>query len=83
MDLVLGIAIYFICWWMVLFTVLPLGVKTQGEEGNVVPGTPQSAPATPAILKKMIITTIISSIIFGIIFWVIEAKIITLNDLPI
>ncbi len=83
MDLILGIAIYFVCWWMVLFTVLPLGVKTQGEEGNVVPGTPQSAPVVPAIFKKMIITTIISSIIFAIIFWVMESKIITIDDIPL
>ena len=44
MSLTLGIAIYVLLWWVVLFAVLPLGVRTQGEDGVTVPGTPESAP---------------------------------------
>ena len=28
-----AIAIYFLIWWIVLFAVLPWGVRAQGEEG--------------------------------------------------
>ncbi|MGL4496733.1 MAG: DUF1467 family protein, partial [Beijerinckiaceae bacterium] len=31
------IAIYFVIWWIILFAVLPFGVRSQVEEGKVVP----------------------------------------------
>ena len=45
MSIPLGVALYFLIWWVVLFAVLPFGLKTQDEDGEVVPGTPGSAPA--------------------------------------
>ena len=64
MSLTLGIAIYVVLWWTVLFAVLPLGVRTQGEEGAVVPGTPASAPAQPRLLRVVVLTTLISGLVF-------------------
>ena len=40
-----AIAIYFLIWWIVLFAVLPWGVRAQGEEG--APGTDPGAPRVP------------------------------------
>ena len=51
MSLALGMALYFIIWWIVLFAVMPFNVRTQDEAGEVVPGTPGSAPANPRILR--------------------------------
>ena len=51
MSLSFAIAIYLIIWWTVLFAVLPIGVRTQGEDGVVVPGTPESAPTAPRLLR--------------------------------
>ena len=39
MSLTTAIAIYFIIWWIVLFAVLPWGVRSQQESGAVAPGT--------------------------------------------
>jgi len=36
---------YFIAWWITLFIVLPIGLRTQGDEKKVVNGTVESAPA--------------------------------------
>src|SRR6266536_2082582 len=36
MSVTTGLAIYFIVWWMVLFAVLPWGVRSQLESGQVV-----------------------------------------------
>ncbi|WP_018185407.1 DUF1467 family protein [Kaistia granuli] len=61
------LAVYFIIWWLVLFVVLPFGVRTHAEEGNVVLGTTPSAPANLNLPRKMIITSIISAIVvYGI-----------------
>jgi predicted secreted protein len=65
MSLTLGLALYFLIWWVVLFAVLPLGVRTQGEEGNIVPGTPESAPAKPRLVRVAIITSIVAGIVFA------------------
>jgi predicted secreted protein len=68
MSLVSLVAIYFVVWWIVLFAVLPWGVRTQEEEENVTLGTAHSAPARPMLLRKAVATTIVSGIlVFG--FW--------------
>ncbi len=72
MNLALSLALYFVIWWMVLFAVLPFGVRTQDEAGEIVPGTPGSAPANPRILRIVIINTIASSIVFCIAYVLIE-----------
>lgn len=82
MSIAFSIAIYFIVWWMVLFTMLPLGVKTQDEDGDVEPGTPGSAPVAPRILSKFIMTTIVATIVFAFIYSVIVYRIIELDDIP-
>lgn len=68
MSLTFAIAIFFIIWWLSLFAVLPFGLRTQDEAGEVVPGTPESAPARPRLLRIFAINTIVASIVFAI-FW--------------
>ncbi len=68
MSLTLGIAIYVVMWWTVLFAMLPIGVRTQAEDGTVVPGTPESAPTTPRLLRAVFLTTVVSAMLFGL-FW--------------
>ncbi len=45
MEYVSAFAVYFIIWWITLFAVLPIGMRTQAEENVVVPGSVESAPA--------------------------------------
>lgn len=82
MSLPFALAIYFIVWWLVLFVTLPLGVRTQDEEGDVEPGTPLSAPVAPRLLPKMLLTTVIASVLFAFIYAVIVHKVIKLEEIP-
>ena len=59
------IAIYFIIWWLVLFAVLPFGIRTQEEDADTVLGTPGSAPSRPMLVRKAIATTVVSALILG------------------
>ncbi len=68
MSLTLSIALYFVIWWTTLFAVLPIGVRTQGEAGDIVPGTPQSAPVRPRILWVLGVNTLVAAIVFGIVW---------------
>ena len=65
MSLTFAIAIYVVIWWTVLFAVLPIGVRTQAEDGAIVPGTPESAPTRPRLLRVVLLTTLVSSLVFA------------------
>ena len=65
MSVSFAIAIYVVIWWTVLFAILPIGVRTQGEDGTVVPGTPESAPTRPRLLRVVLLTTVVSAVVFG------------------
>ena len=61
-----AIAIYFLVWWVVLFAVLPWGVRSQDESGEVAPGTDPGAPAVHKVWVKLLWTTVIASVVFAI-----------------
>jgi len=62
------IAIYFIIWWLVIFMILPFGVRTQSDNDDVTLGTTPSAPIRPMLVRKAIITSIVSAILLFA-FW--------------
>ena len=66
MSLATAIAIYFIIWWVVLFAVLPWGVRSQEEGGDVVSGSDPGAPVVPRLWWKLLWTTIVAGVIFAI-----------------
>lgn len=68
MSLISIAAIYFIMWWVVLFVMLPFGVRTQDDDGHVTLGTVASAPHGPHMLRAVIRTTIGSAILFAIFY---------------
>lgn len=65
MSILSFFAIYFVIWWITLFAVLPIGMKTQAEADDVVPGSVESAPARFRGGKVVAITTVVSAIIYG------------------
>lgn len=82
MSISLALATYFICWWLALFMVLPFGVRTQEEEGEVIPGTVESAPKNPRILSKLLATTLVAFLLFGMVYIVVATDQIDLDKLP-
>ena len=82
MTISFALAIYAIIWWIVLFAMLPIGVRTQAEEGEVSPGTPESAPHRPRLLPKMLATTVVASIVFAAVYVIIVHRVITLDQIP-
>jgi predicted secreted protein len=82
-TLAFAIALYFIIWWIVLFAMLPIGVRTSEEAGEkTTPGHAESAPHLPNLLPKMVATTVIASVVFAGLYAVIVHHIITLDDIP-
>ena len=65
MQLFSYFAVYFIVWWMTLFAILPLGLRTQAEAEEIVPGTVESAPARFRGRRVVLLTTLVSALIYG------------------
>jgi predicted secreted protein len=62
-------AIYFVVWWITLFAVLPFGIHSQQESGQVSMGTDPGAPVLARMGRKLLITTLISMVIYGCAFY--------------
>ena len=82
MDLTLALAFYFITWWLTLFIVLPFGVRTQGEAGEVVPGTPESAPARIRIWKVILINTVLATVVFSVLWIALQSSWLSRPPVP-
>jgi predicted secreted protein len=83
MGLGSAVAIYFVVWWTTLFAVLPFGVRTQGEAGEVVPGAPASAPVKTSIPTILLRNTIVATIVFAVIYWLLVFSGMSIMDFPL
>jgi predicted secreted protein len=68
MTLVSGLAIYFIIWWLTLFVVLPIGIRSQAENDAVVPGTDPGAPVRTHLAARLMANTVLAGIVFGALY---------------
>ena len=59
-----SIAIYFVIWWTTLFAVLPIGVRSQQEAGEISPGSDPGAPAVTRIGKIIILNSLVAGVVF-------------------
>ena len=79
MAVATAIAIYFLIWWIMLFAVLPWGVRAQGEEG--APGTDPGAPTVPRLRAKLLWTTIAAAVVWSICAVIYAKGLVTLDGL--
>lgn len=82
MTLVSYFAIFFIIWWVVLFAMLPFGLRTQDEEGDVTLGTTASAPRGPHMARAVLRTTVVTLVIFGVLYLVTAVLGYGFDDIP-
>jgi len=81
MPVTTAVAIFFLIWWVVLFAVLPWGIRGQHEGGEIVPGTDPGAPAVPKLFRKLVWTTLVSAAIFGACYFAYVDRLVTLEGL--
>ena len=79
MGPITALSIYLVIWWVVLFTILPLGVQSHHEAGiDLKDGGDPGAPVNPNMKKKVLTTTWVAAIVFAILWTVIHFKLISL-----
>ena len=76
MGWVTGLAVYVIIWWLVIFMVLPWGVRRIDPE-DLGTGEDPGAPEKPRMVLKLAITTVISGVIFGLVYLVVVSGVIS------
>ena len=69
MPWALGTALYFIIWWVMLFTILPFGIRSQHEAKDIVPGSEPGAPVLTGLGRKLLINTAVAAVLWGIADW--------------
>lgn len=67
MSLGSAIAIYFVIWWTTLFAVLPFGIRSQHEAGEVSPGSDPGAPAVTRIARIVVVNSLVAGVVFAIV----------------
>lgn len=63
------IAIFFVIWWLSFVAVLPIGNRSQAEVGEVTAGTEPGAPATPRLLRRVLIATALAVVMTALLMW--------------
>jgi len=73
MSIVGSLVLLAALWFVVFFCVLPVRLRSQAETGEVVPGTPASAPDDPQLKRKFWITWAITlplwAVIVAVVIW--------------
>ena len=71
MEIVTGILLYVMIWWIVLFMVLPWKA---GSSKNPLVGNSLSAPDNPRLATKFLVTTVIAFVIWGAVSSLIQTE---------
>jgi predicted secreted protein len=74
-------AVFFLIWWVVLFAVLPWGVHSQHESGEMAPGTDPGAPVIPRLGRKLAWTTLVAGVLFAAFYIVFTRHLVSLDGL--
>ena len=77
-----GLAIFFIIWWITLFAILPIGIRSQHETDDVVFGTERGAPSQFSLWQKFGWTTLVSVAVFTLYYVVTQVYGLGPDSLP-
>ena len=81
MSITAGAVLFVVIWFLTMFVTLPIALRTQGEAGDVVPGTHEGAPANFRLRRTLLIVTAAAVLIWVLVAWVIVSGFITVEDL--
>ena len=81
MAITSAIVLFVVIWTLVFFMINPLWQTSQSEDGEVVPGTPESAPVDPMVRRKALIALLIAAPLFVLAYLAIVRGWLTLDDI--
>lgn len=81
MGITSAIVLFAVIWFLTLFISLPIRLETQGDQGEVEPGTHAGAPANFSFKKRARLVTVIAAVIWAVIAYIILSGTITVRDI--
>lgn len=81
MTISAAFVLFAVIWFLTLFIILPLNIKTQNDVGSIAEGTPASAPTNPQLKTKILWTTLITFLIWIPLCFVIVFEIVSISDI--
>ena len=76
-----ALVLYAVIWFMCLFIALPRRIRTQGEDGRVLKGTPPSAPTNPLLVRKLKWVTVAAVLVWAPIVLILVFDLVTIEDI--
>ena len=76
-----SIIVYVLIWWIIFFSILPVGIQSNKEKFKErIEGIDPGAPINPKIGNKFLVTTIITSLIFIVIYYLVKFNLLNLRE---
>ena len=76
-----SIIVYVMIWWIIFFSVLPIGIQSNKEVfKEKIGGMDPGAPKNPNMGKKFLITTLITTLIFSVIYYLVSIDLLNLRE---
>lgn len=76
-----SVIVFAMAWWVAFIALLPIGVRSQAEAGEIAPGTDPAAPVAPQLARKALWATVIAFIVWLGAFAVIEGQLVTMAEM--
>ena len=80
MSITSALVLYVVIWFLTFLVVIPIRLRTQGDVGEIVPGTMAGSPHEHHLKKKALITTVVAALLWAIIAGIIVTETITVRD---
>lgn len=82
MNWVSAFVVFSVTWFIALYCLLPIGVRSQEEAGDDIPvGAMAGAPSKPNLRLKAAGATVIAALFTALIWYLISERILTLGAL--
>lgn len=81
MAITSALVLYAVTWFMTMFIALPIGLRTQGDDNQIVEGTHAGAPNNYNPKRKALWVTLVATVIWVLLVLAITYSGITWRDL--
>ena len=81
MSITSALVLFAVIWFLVFFIAIPIRLETQGDRGEVVPGTHAGSPEVHNLKKKAWITTLVTLVFWAITCGIIVSGFMTMRDI--
>ena len=81
MGVMSGLVLFAVIWSMTFLIALPIRVTTQGDRGDVLPGTHAGAPEHHHLRRKALWTTAVAAVLWAIVASIILTGVISVDDI--